>query len=76
MLKELSKRGYKELISELFKTNKIVTRKELINEGRKYVGNNQKYFQSVDSFVSGALVELEAIGFIKRIERGQYKKFV
>lgn len=66
----------KELILEKFKKAQIVTRKELINEGRKRVGNNPKHFASVDSIVNKTIKTLIDNNRIVRIEKGQYKKFM
>lgn len=69
-----TKQECKKLIAKKLEEKQIITRRELINTGRKYVGNNQRYFASVDAAVDILLKELVSTGTIIRIEKGQYKK--
>lgn len=69
-----TKQKCKELIAKKLEEKQVVSRKELINAGRKYVCGNSKYFASVDAAVNISLKELVFINAIVRIEKGLYKK--
>ena len=69
-----TKQECKKLIAKKLEEKQIVTRRELINTGRKYVGSNSKYFASVDAAVGASLKELVSADVIVKIEKGQYKK--
>ena len=69
-----TKQECKKLIAKKLEEKQIVTRRELINTGRKYVGGNSRYFTSVDAAVDTSLKELISIGVIIKTEKGQYKK--
>lgn len=69
-----TKQECKKLIAKKLEEKQIITRKELINAGRKYVGNNQRYFASVNATVDTSLRELVSTDTIIRTEKGQYKK--
>ena len=69
-----TKQECKKVIYKKLKEKQIVTRRELINTGRKYVGNNLMYFASVEAAVNASLKELVSTGAIIRTEKGIYKK--
>lgn len=69
-----TKQECKKLIAKKLEEKQIITRRELINTGRKYVGNNQRYFASVNATVDISLRELVSTDTIIRTEKGQYKK--
>ena len=69
-----TKQECKKLIAKKLEEKQIITRRELINTGRKYVGNNQRYFASVNATVDTSLKELMSTDAIIKIEKGQYKK--
>ena len=70
-----TKQECKKLIAKKLEEKQIVTRRELINTGRKCVNNNPKYFFSVNTAVDTSLKELVSTNAIIKIEKGQYKKF-
>lgn len=69
-----TKQECKKLIAKKLEEKQIITRRELINTGRKYVGNNMRHFTSVDATVDTSLRELVSTSAIIRTEKGQYKK--
>lgn len=69
-----TKQECKKLIAKKLEDKQIISRRELINTGRKYVGSNSKYFVSVDAVVDASLKKLVSVGVIAKIEKGQYKK--
>ena len=69
-----TKQECKKLIAKKLEEKQIVTRRELINIGRKYVSGNSRYFASVDAAVNISLKELVSVGIIVKTEKGQYKK--
>lgn len=69
-----TKQECKKLIAKKLEEKQIITRRELINTGRKYVGNNMRYFTSVNATVGTSLRELVPTSAIIRTEKGQYKK--
>ena len=71
-----TKQECKKAIYKKLEEKQIVTRRELINTGRRYVGDNLRYFVSVDTAVNASLRELVSTGIITRTEREQYKKFM
>ena len=64
----------KKLIAKKLEEKQVVSRRELINTGRKYVCGNSKYFASVDAAVNASLKELVSAGVIIKTEKGIYKK--
>lgn len=71
-----TKQECKKLIAKKLEEKQIITRRELISTGRKHVGNNQRYFASVNATVDTSLRELMSTEAIIKIEKGQYKKFM
>ena len=71
-----TKQEYKKVIAEKLKEKSVITRKELINTGRKGVDNNSKFFRTIDSTVDTCLRELVSLGIIVKMEKGTYKKFM
>ena len=69
-----TKQECKKLIAKKLEEKQIITRRELINTGRKYVGNNQRFFASVNAIVDASLRELVSTDTIIKMEKGQYKK--
>lgn len=64
-----------ELIDSM-PSDKLITRKQLVNEGRKAVKYDMKYYTRVGTSVDGALKELIENGKLKRVGNGLYKKIV
>lgn len=71
-----TKQEFKKVIAEKLKEKSVITRKELINTGRKGVDNNSKFFRTIDSTVDTCLRELVSLGIIVKMEKGTYKKFM
>lgn len=69
-----TKQECKKLITKKLEEKQIVTRRELVNTGRKYIGNNPKYFSSINAAVDVSLRELVSTGAIIKTGKGQYKK--
>lgn len=69
-----TKQEFKKVIAEKLKEKSVITRKELINTGRKSVDNNSKFFKTIDSTVDTCLRELVSLGIIVKMEKGTYKK--
>ena len=71
-----TKQECKKLIAKKLEEKQIVTRRELVNAGRKYVNNNPKYFYSINTAVDTSLRELVSTNAIIKTGKGQYKKFM
>lgn len=69
-----TKQEFKKVIAEKLKEKSVITRKELINTSRKSIGNNSKFFKTIDSTVDTCLRELVSLGIIVKMEKGTYKK--